>query len=118
MASPAAFGSQASQALSPARAAALLEAAQLQLVRAAKEHNAALVAAAARESALQSTQDELLRDGEIASAAHRGTRDELSRVWVLRKFMTDMSATEAMEFLKDRMKGTKDNEEFLLAMNG
>ncbi|MGI4872758.1 MAG: transcription termination factor Rho [Janthinobacterium lividum] len=45
-------------------------------------------------------------------------RDELSRVWVLRKFMTDMSATEAMEFLKDRMKGTKDNEEFLLAMNG
>ena len=46
------------------------------------------------------------------------TRDELSRVWVLRKFMTDMSATEAMEFLKDRMKGTKDNEEFLLAMNG
>jgi transcription termination factor Rho len=46
------------------------------------------------------------------------SRDELSRVWVLRKFMTDMSATEAMEFLKDRMKGTKDNEEFLLAMNG
>ena len=45
-------------------------------------------------------------------------KDELSRVWVLRKFMTDMSATEAMEFLKDRMKGTKDNEEFLLAMNG
>jgi transcription termination factor Rho len=46
------------------------------------------------------------------------SRDELNRVWVLRKFMTDMSATEAMEFLKDRMKGTKDNEEFLLAMNG
>ena len=46
------------------------------------------------------------------------SRDELSRVWVLRKFMTDMSATEAMEFLKDRMKGTRDNEEFLLAMNG
>jgi transcription termination factor Rho len=46
------------------------------------------------------------------------TKDELSRVWVLRKFMSDMTATEAMEFLKDRIKGTKDNEEFLLAMNG
>ncbi len=46
------------------------------------------------------------------------SKDELNRVWVLRKFMSDMSATEAMEFLKDRIKGTKDNEEFLLAMNG
>ena len=46
------------------------------------------------------------------------SKDELSRVWVLRKFMSDMTATEAMEFLKDRIKGTKDNEEFLLAMNG
>ncbi|MBJ6111556.1 transcription termination factor Rho [Hymenobacter sp. BT523] len=45
-------------------------------------------------------------------------KDELNRVWVLRKFMSDMTATEAMEFLKDRIKGTKDNEEFLLAMNG
>ncbi|WP_216688226.1 transcription termination factor Rho [Hymenobacter siberiensis] len=46
------------------------------------------------------------------------SKDELNRVWVLRKFMSDMTATEAMEFLKDRIKGTKDNEEFLLAMNG
>ena len=46
------------------------------------------------------------------------SKDELNRVWVLRRFMNDMSATEAMEFLKDRIKGTKDNEEFLLAMNG
>ena len=45
-------------------------------------------------------------------------KDELNRVWVLRRFMTDMSATEAMEFIKDRMKGTKDNEEFLISMNG
>ena len=46
------------------------------------------------------------------------SKDELNRIWVLRKFMSDMTASEAMEFLKDRMKGTKDNEEFLLAMNG
>ncbi|ALW85362.1 hypothetical protein AUC43_09805 [Hymenobacter sedentarius] len=46
------------------------------------------------------------------------SKDELSRVWVLRKFMSDMTATEAMEFLKDRIKGTKDNEEFLISMNG
>ncbi|MFB9863910.1 transcription termination factor Rho [Rufibacter immobilis] len=45
-------------------------------------------------------------------------RDELSRVWILRKFMSDMNSVEAMEFLKDRMKGTKDNEEFLISMNG
>ena len=46
------------------------------------------------------------------------SKDELNRIWVLRRFMSDMSATEAMEFLKDRIKGTRDNEEFLLAMNG
>ena len=46
------------------------------------------------------------------------SKDELNRVWVLRKFMADMTATEAMEFLKDRIKGTKDNEEFLISMNG
>lgn len=44
-------------------------------------------------------------------------RDELNRVWILRKFMSDMNAVEAMEFLKDRMKGTRDNEEFLVSMN-
>ncbi|TGE10270.1 transcription termination factor Rho [Hymenobacter fodinae] len=46
------------------------------------------------------------------------SKDELNRIWVLRKFMSDMTASEAMEFLKDRMKGTRDNEEFLMAMNG
>jgi transcription termination factor Rho len=44
-------------------------------------------------------------------------RDELNRVWILRKFMSDMNSIEAMEFLKDRMKGTKDNDEFLISMN-
>ena len=46
------------------------------------------------------------------------SKDELSRIWVLRKFMADMTPSEAMEFLKDRMKGTRDNNEFLISMNG
>ncbi|MBB6612852.1 transcription termination factor Rho [Pontibacter sp. Tf4] len=45
-------------------------------------------------------------------------KDELNRVWILRKFMSDMNSVEAMEFLKDRMVGTKSNEEFLISMNG
>ncbi len=45
-------------------------------------------------------------------------RDELNRIWILRKFMSDMNSIEAMEFLKDRMTGTKSNEEFLISMNG
>ncbi|HYF69251.1 MAG TPA: transcription termination factor Rho [Ohtaekwangia sp.] len=44
--------------------------------------------------------------------------DELSRVWILRKFMADMNSVEAMEFLQNKMKGTRNNEEFLVSMNG
>lgn len=44
--------------------------------------------------------------------------DALQRVWILRKFMADMNSVEAMEFLQSRMKGTRNNEEFLLSMNG
>lgn len=44
--------------------------------------------------------------------------EELQRVWILRKFMSDMNSNEAMEFLLQRMKGTRNNEEFLISMNG
>ncbi len=44
-------------------------------------------------------------------------KDELHRVWLLRKYMADMNPMETMEFLLDKMKGTKSNEEFLLTMN-
>lgn len=44
--------------------------------------------------------------------------EELQRVWILRKFMSDMNSTEAMEFLQSKMKGTRNNEEFLISMNG
>ncbi len=45
-------------------------------------------------------------------------KDQLSRVWILRKFMSDMNSNEAMEFLLSKMKGTINNEEFLISMNG
>ncbi len=45
-------------------------------------------------------------------------KEELSRVWILRKYMNDMNSTEAMEFLLDRMRGTQNNDEFLVSMNG
>jgi len=44
-------------------------------------------------------------------------KDTLQRVWILRKYMADMNSSEAMEFLLNNMKGTKDNEDFLLSMN-
>ena len=44
--------------------------------------------------------------------------EELQRVWILRKFMADMNSVEAMEFLQSKMKGTRNNEEFLISMNG
>lgn len=46
------------------------------------------------------------------------SEEELQRVWILRKFMSDMNSIEAMEFLLSRMKGTRNNEEFLISMNG
>lgn len=46
------------------------------------------------------------------------SKEELQRVWILRKFMSDMNSQEAMEFLLDKMKGTMDNDEFLVSMNG
>jgi transcription termination factor Rho len=45
-------------------------------------------------------------------------KEELSRVWILRKLMSDMTSQEAIEFLLQRMKGTQDNDEFLVSMNG
>ena len=45
------------------------------------------------------------------------TKEVLSRVWILRKFMADMTPNEAMDFLLERMKDTRDNAEFLVSMN-
>jgi len=45
-------------------------------------------------------------------------KDVLQRIWILRNHLTDMTSIEAMEFLKDKMKFTYSNEEFLASMNG
>ncbi|MFO7825909.1 MAG: transcription termination factor Rho [Cyclobacterium sp.] len=45
-------------------------------------------------------------------------KEEMQRIWILRKIMSDMTSQEAMEFLLQRMKGTRDNAEFLISMNG
>jgi len=42
----------------------------------------------------------------------------LQRIWILRNHLADMTSLEAMEFLKERMKYTDSNEEFLVSMNG
>lgn len=44
-------------------------------------------------------------------------KELLQRLWVLRNHLADMNPIEAMEFLKDRIKFTQTNEEFLISMN-
>src|ERR1043166_102922 len=44
-------------------------------------------------------------------------RDVLNRVWILRKLLSQLNTVEAMEFLMDKMQGTKNNQEFLESMN-
>jgi transcription termination factor Rho len=44
-------------------------------------------------------------------------RDVLNRVWILRKLLAQLNTVEAMEFLLDKMQGTKNNQEFLESMN-
>ncbi len=50
--------------------------------------------------------DDLLFDDEV-----------LSRMWVLRNFLSDMNPVEAMQFVGDRLRDTRSNEEFLISMN-
>ena len=44
-------------------------------------------------------------------------QDTLNRMWILRKYLSDMNSIEAMTFIKDRMEKTSSNEELLLSMN-
>jgi len=45
------------------------------------------------------------------------TRDEINRVWILRKILSEMNPVDSMEFLLNRIKNTNDNKEFYLNMN-
>lgn len=58
----------------------------------------------------------------VASSTRRDDllqdRLTLDRMWILRKYISDMNSIEAMNTIHDRMTKTRDNEEFLLSMNG
>ncbi len=58
-------------------------------------------------TASSTRRDDLLQDGST-----------LNRMWILRKYLSDMNSMEAMEFVKKRMENTTDNMEFLASMNG
>lgn len=45
------------------------------------------------------------------------SKDTMSRMWVLRNFLSDMNSVEAMQFLENRLRKTVNNEEFLISMN-
>lgn len=45
------------------------------------------------------------------------SKKELARVWILRKLLNEMNPIEAMEFLLDKMRNTRNNEEFLDSMS-
>ena len=57
----------------------------------------------------------------IASSTRRDDllldKETLHKMWVLRNHLADMNAEESMKFLLQQMKGTRNNEEFLLTMN-
>ena len=57
----------------------------------------------------------------VASSTRREdlllSREVLQKMWILRNHLADMNPLEAMEFIQERMKGTKSNEEFLISMN-
>ena len=57
-------------------------------------------------TASSTRRDDLLQD-----------KTTLDRMWIMRKYLTDMNPMEAMEFVKKRLENTKNNDEFLLSMN-
>ena len=58
----------------------------------------------------------------IASSTRRDDllqdKTTLDRMWILRKYISDMNSIEAMNTVHDAMLRTRNNEEFLLSMNG
>ena len=57
----------------------------------------------------------------IASSTRRDDllirAENLNRMWILRNFLSDRNSVEAMEFIKERMERTRDNDELLRIMN-
>jgi transcription termination factor Rho len=44
--------------------------------------------------------------------------DDLNRIWILRKLLSPLTPVDSIEFLLEKIKGTKNNKEFLASMNG
>jgi len=44
-------------------------------------------------------------------------KENLNRIWILRKLLSQLNAVEAMEFVLDKVQGTKDNQDFLTSMS-
>ena len=61
--------------------------------------------------AIDLTSSSTRRDDLLLDAA------TIQRMWVMRKYLADMNPVEAMEFINDRFRQTKNNEEFLISMN-
>ena len=53
----------------------------------------------------------LIRDGSVCY-------EELRRVWILRRYLQDMTTVEIMEFMRDKLKVFETNKDFLYSMNG
>lgn len=57
----------------------------------------------------------------VASSTRRDDllldKTTLDRMWILRKYLSDMNPIEAMDFVKGRLENTRDNDEFLMSMN-
>ena len=57
----------------------------------------------------------------VASSTRRDDllldKTTLDRMWILRKYLSDMNPIEAMDFLKNQLENTKNNDEFLMSMN-
>jgi transcription termination factor Rho len=43
--------------------------------------------------------------------------DDLNRIWILRKLLSDFNTVDAMEFMMEKMRGTKANKDFLRSMS-
>jgi len=44
-------------------------------------------------------------------------KDDLNRIWILRKLLAPLTPVDSMEFLLEKIKGTEDNKDFLASMN-
>ena len=44
-------------------------------------------------------------------------KDDLNRIWILRKLFAPLTPVDSMEFLLEKIRGTKDNKEFLASMS-